>query len=339
MPAPVPASSGQNTASGPSLGYSTPPPVSSELEGMPKKGPAAQSGPCNLHVPAIPAELHTVDAGCVSYYQTGEDGKPVLRDKKRIWLNFSGTEDSYDIGYAPATATVTATVYIKVNLKDQYWINNGAVYMDPSTGKPYSVPFNSDGIRKDRVTRIVDRPGGLGPISGFKKRIEDGLNRGNYSMQPKECPLGRACTCKVKLKLEVELVQIGRCHAEINLFPMATRADSANWGEVEVQWNGRENRYVPINTQNAIAHEAGHLFGWPDEYFLDGGSVYGKYINSQHLVDVKMAQLVDNWQRDTPTNLMGLGVYTEKPEIAKYYMYSFRDWFNKKTGIEWEVLK
>ncbi|MDW9244427.1 type VI secretion system Vgr family protein [Burkholderia cepacia] len=189
MPAPVPASSGQNAAPGPSLGYSTPPPVSSELEGMPKKGPAAQSGPCNLHVPAIPTELHTVDAGCVSYFQTGEDGKAVLKDKKRIWLNFSGTEDSYDIGYAPATATVTATVYIKVNLKDQYWINNGAVYMDPSTGKPFSVPFNSDGIRKDRVMQIVDRPGGLAPISGFKKRIEDGLNRGNYSMQPKNARL------------------------------------------------------------------------------------------------------------------------------------------------------
>lgn len=339
MPAPVPASSGQNAAPGPSLGYSTPPPVSSELEGMPKKGPAAQSGPCNLHVPAIPTELHTVDAGCVSYFQTGADGKAVLKDKKRIWLNFSGTEDSYDIGYAPATATVTATVYIKVNLKDQYWINNGAVYMDPSTGKPFSVPFNSDGIRKDRVMRIVDRPGGLAPISGFKKRIEDGLNRGNYSMQPKECPLGSACTCKVKLKLEVELVQIGRCHAEVNLYPLVTRANSANWGEVQVEWDEEQKRYVPVSPQHALVHETGHLFGWPDEYFINGGAVFGRYINSRHLVDLKMAQLDDNWQRTTETNVMGRGMFTEKPEIPKYYMYGFRDWFNKKTGIDWEVLK
>ncbi|MEY1592930.1 type VI secretion system tip protein TssI/VgrG [Burkholderia sp. Bmkn7] len=339
MPAPVPASSGQNAAPGPSLGYSTPPPVSSELEGMPKKGPAAQSGPCNLHVPAIPTELHTVDAGCVSYFQTGEDGKAVLKDKKRIWLNFSGTEDSYDIGYAPATATVTATVYIKVNLKDQYWINNGAVYMDPSTGKPFSVPFNSDGIRKDLVIKIVDRPGGLAPISGFKKRIEDGLNRGNYSMQPKKCPLGSACTCKVKLKLEVELVQIGRCHAEVNLYPLVTRANSANWGEVQVEWDEEQKRYVPVSPQHALVHETGHLFGWPDEYFINGGAVFGRYINSRHLVDLKMAQLDDNWQRTTETNVMGRGMFTEKPEIPKYYMYGFRDWFNKKTGIDWEVLK
>lgn len=339
MPAPVPASSGQNAAPGPSLGYSTPPPVSSELEGMPKKGPAAQSGPCNLHVPAIPTELHTVDAGCVSYFQTGEDGKAVLKDKKRIWLNFSGTEDSYDIGYAPATATVTATVYIKVNLKDQYWINDGAVYMDPSTGKPFSVPFNSDGIRKDRVMQIVDRPGGLAPILGFKKRIEDGLNRGNYSMQPKKCPLGSACTCKVKLKLEVELVQIGRCHAEVNLYPLVTRANSANWGEVQVEWDEEQKRYVPVSPQHALVHETGHLFGWPDEYFINGGAVFGRYINSRHLVDLKMAQLDDNWQRTTETNVMGRGMFTEKPEIPKYYMYGFRDWFNKKTGIDWEVLK
>ncbi|WP_175853971.1 type VI secretion system Vgr family protein [Burkholderia anthina] len=339
-PAPsAPAPTAVDAGRGPSLGYSTPPPVSSELEGMPKKGRAAQSGPCNLHVPAIKPERHTVNMGSADYYETDADGNPKLKDGHLNWLRFAAASGTYDIGYAPATATVTATVRIKVHLKDQYWINQGRVYMDPSTGKPFSVPYNSDGIREDRVIRTVNRPGGLAAVSGFKKRIEEGLNRGNYSMQPKECPLGNACTCKVKVKLEVELVQNGAFHAEIDLFPQVTRANSKHWGEVQVVWDGRQQRYVPVSTQNAIAHESGHLFGWPDEYFIDAGTVFGKYINSRHLVDVTMAQLDDNWQRSTETNLMGRGMFKEKPEIPKHYMYGFRDWFNGKTGIDWEVLK
>ncbi|MDR8068320.1 type VI secretion system Vgr family protein [Burkholderia cenocepacia] len=342
QPLPAPSAAAPTAAergSGPSLGYSTPPPVSSELEGMPKKGAAAHSGPCNLHVPAIKKEEHTVSMGAADYYETDEGGNPKLKNGQLNWLQYAASTGTYDIGYAPATATLTATVRIKVHLKDQHWINQGRVHMDPATGKPFSVPYNSDGIRQGLIIRVVDRPGGLAAVSGFKKRIEEGLNRGNYSMQPKACPLGKACTCKVKVKLEVELVQTGRCHAEINLFPKVTRANSENWGEVQVEWNPQQQRFVPVSTQNAIAHESGHLFGWPDEYFVDGGAVFGKYINSRHLVDVTMAQLDDNWQRTTETNLMGRGMYTQKPEIPKYYMYGFRDWFNEKTGIDWEVLK
>jgi type VI secretion system secreted protein VgrG len=52
-----------------------------------------------------------------------------------------------------------------------------------------------------------------------------------------------------------------------------------------------------------------------------------------------MPQLQDNWQRTSSTNLMGEGMFLPNPEIPKYYMYGFRDWFQKKTNIEWEVLK
>jgi hypothetical protein len=36
---------------------------------------------------------------------------------------------------------------------------------------------------------------------------------------------------------------------------------------------------------------------------------------------------------------MGKGMYTESPEIQKYYMYGLRDWFEDQNGIEWDVLK
>ncbi|WP_420210850.1 hypothetical protein ACN8ZM_07060 [Burkholderia aenigmatica] len=39
------------------------------------------------------------------------------------------------------------------------------------------------------------------------------------------------------------------------------------------------------------------------------------------------------------SNLMGRGMLMEKPEIQKHDRYGFRDGFNEKTGIDWEVLK
>ncbi|WP_052391864.1 DUF2235 domain-containing protein [Paraburkholderia bannensis] len=76
-----------------------------------------------------------------------------------------------------------------------------------------------------------------------------------------------------------------------------------------------------------------------NEYFDGGGAVYGKYINAQQLVDVKMTQLIDNWQRTTADNIMGGGLFKRTPEIPRYYMYGFRDWFEKRTLVKWEIVK
>lgn len=325
----------------PELGHSAPAPLSGELDGMPKSGAAGSSGPCNLHVPPLKQLEYQPDMGVVDYYETDAKGRPVLEKREPILLHFSGSTGMYDIEYTPATATLTATVRLRVVLMDQHEYTNGRLLVDRKTGQPVSIPYDGDGPQDDAVVwQKVERSASSADLAGFKQRIENGLNRNHYYMQPKACPLGKNCTCKVKLKQEIEFVTTsGRFHKTISLFPMESRANSENWGEVQVTWDHEKKKATRDATQNAIIHEAGHHYGWPDEYFENQGAVYGAYINSQKLVDVKMPQLKDNWQRTSLTNLMGEGMFLAKPEIPKYYMYGFRDWFQAKTNIEWEVLK
>ncbi|QUO27040.1 type VI secretion system tip protein VgrG [Burkholderia cenocepacia] len=336
-----PGSAGSTLSREPQLGHSAPVPVSDELEGLPKSGPAASIAPCNLHVPPLKQLEYRPDMGLVDYYQTDANGRAVLEDQHPILLRFSGSTGMYDIEYTPATATLTATVRLRVVLVDQHEYSNGRLLVDRKTGKPVSIPYDGDGPGDDEVVwQKVERPASSADLAGFKRRIENGLNRNHYYMQPKKCPLGKNCTCKVKLKQEIEFVTTtGRFHSTISLYPMEARANSENWGEVQVTWDPVKKKATREATQNAIIHEAGHHYGWPDEYFENQGAVYGAYINAQKLVDVAMPQLQDNWQRTSSTNLMGEGMFLPNPEIPKYYMYGFRDWFQKKTNIEWEVLK
>ncbi|CAE6855563.1 hypothetical protein R75461_07690 [Paraburkholderia nemoris] len=315
-------------------------PISSELAGPPSKQPAPPPSVCAQQLQAAKQVDYTVSMGCADYYQTDGSGHKVLNSAGQpVLLNFGGQSGTFDIEYSPSTSTLTATVIIKVALKDQYLLGaNGQVVMD-AAGKPRSIPFDSSGPAPGIQLKTVNRTGGLAKVAGFQKRIEHGLNANKYYMRPKACPRAGACTCKVAIALKVKFVEQGRCHKTINLFPTSTRFNSENWGEVQVAWDGLTQQFKPIPTQNAVVHETGHLFGWPDEYFLDGGAVYKGYINAQKVVDVTMNQLTDNWQRSTNTNLMGLGMYNAAPTIAKYYMYGFRDWFKGRTGIEWDVLK
>lgn len=301
---------------------------------------SAASGPCSAHLPPMLDLDHVVSMGCVDYYETDEQGNAVLDEEHhRTLLEYADSSGKYDIAYSPADSTLTASVRIKVTLKDQHAIRDGAVVMDKKTGKPFSVPFSTRGAKQGVTLKIVDRQGDMADSAALKKRIEGGLNLHGYCLKPKSCPRGNSCTCTVKIRTEVDFVKDGRFHAAINLFPAEVRADSGNWGELSVQWNADEQAYEPEAFQNTPIHESGHLFGWPDEYFDAGGAVYGKYINAQKLVDVKMAQLIDNWQRTTDDNIMGGGLFNETPEIPRYYMYGFRDWFERKTAIEWEVVK
>ncbi|RKF44499.1 type VI secretion system Vgr family protein [Paraburkholderia fungorum] len=315
-------------------------PISSELAGPPSKQPAPPPSVCAQQLQAAKQNDYTVSMGGADYYETDASGKAVLDSSgKPTLLNFAGSSGTFDIEYSPSTTQLSATVIIKVLLKDQYLLDaSGQVAMD-AAGKPKSIPFNTNGIAPGVKLKPVNRTGGLGSVAGFQKRIESRLNENNYYMRPKACPRGGACTCKVAIALNVKFVDTGRSHKTINLYPTTSRPDAENWGEVQVSWDTSTQWFKPIETQNAIAHETGHLFAWPDEYFVGGGTVYKGYINAQKLVDVQMSQLTDNWQRSTDTNLMGQGMYSAAPAIAKYYMYGFRDWFKDRTGIEWEVLK
>jgi type VI secretion system secreted protein VgrG len=88
-----------------------------------------------------------------------------------------------------------------------------------------------------------------------------------------------------------------------------------------------------------LTHECGHLFGWPDEYWAEGGFVHQQYIARQQLDFTAGASLKGQatWQMDSDPNLMGQGANHDGASTPGYYLYGIRDWFASKTGKPWKV--
>ncbi|TDG16952.1 type VI secretion system tip protein VgrG [Paraburkholderia silviterrae] len=315
-------------------------PISSELAGPPSKLPPPPPSACARQLQPAKENDYAPEASSADYYQTDASGHAVGDSHGRaIFLTFASWKGKFDIEYSPADTTLTATVLIQLVPKDQYLVDGNNQPVLDAAGNPTSVPFNGDGPVIGGNLRQYSRTIAAATVDGFQRRIESCLNRSRYYLRPKFCPRGGACTCKVSIAMKVKFVTTGRFHKSVDLYPTFSRADASKWGETQVTWDRNTRAYVPLATQNAMAHETGHLFGWPDEYFENGGAVYRKYINEQGLVNVQMNPLTDDWQRTSDTNLMGQGAYSERPAIRKYYMYGFRDWLKDQNGIEWDVLK
>jgi hypothetical protein len=59
--------------------------------------------------------------------------------------------------------------------------------------------------------------------------------------------------------------------------------------------------------------------------------------NPPYMINLNIPEPVDFWKRYSADNLMGAGTDNPNPRIEKYYMYQIRDWFEKETGISWDV--
>jgi hypothetical protein len=217
-------------------------------------------------------------------------------------------------------------------------------------GTPYCVPFDTMTARQNsKVTNLVPEARPVGEIkhlSNMKKNIEKVLNQDGYNLAIRNCPKSASCACQVKMKFEIEFVTSDRerHHARVELFSQAKRADSGHWGEenIERQRSEAGYAYAPISPDRDQAHETGHLFSFPDEYYDQGGAVHRDYIDTTQHVDIKLAKANaerDKWQGRATRNLMGTGVYDEgNGKTPSYYVYRFRDWFEKATGRDWAVI-
>ncbi len=124
------------------------------------------------------------------------------------------------------------------------------------------------------------------------------------------------------------------------MFPRVVRANSRSMGEVSVQGNPLPSAaliepYVPTTFDNVGANELGHLFGWPDEWFLHCGALHGRYVNSDKSVDISMPKPDDDWKLDSALNWRGQGMWAQSPQTPKYHMNHIRDWFVSNTEMEW----
>lgn len=112
---------------------------------------------------------------------------------------------------------------------------------------------------------------------------------------------------------------------------------------------GEQYKYLDNNilrdcdVAHVEAHECGHYFNFPDEYYARGGWLHESYIKNEQidfpLVDAKAGGLL--WQGRSPTNLMGYGallaIKNGRATIKPYYLEYVRRQFSLATNKLWRV--
>ncbi|MFC0697855.1 type VI secretion system Vgr family protein [Paraburkholderia humisilvae] len=193
----------------------------------------------------------------------------------------------------------------------------------------------------------IDRDPAQVDASTYRNMIEKTLNQGNYKLILDGCQKGGACGCRVSVKFCVDIHVVREADAPalnpniiINLFPTTERADANNWPEWEYDLDNTGSGKIKKVTQ-IKAHETGHLFNFPDEYWMQGGFVHSIYVKDSLNIDFALADrnTATNkiWIIDTETNLMGGGALNPVATIPPYYLEYIRRWFSAHTNKLWRV--
>ncbi|BCF92386.1 type VI secretion system Vgr family protein [Paraburkholderia largidicola] len=282
--------------------------------------------------------METVDYRGVFQDGTPYNGGAIVR---------GGGGGTFDMYFEASTHTITATVRILVHAKVVQVVNAQTGEPEKNAdGSIKTVPYHTS---KDQPPgtpgrRIVDRPfSEVGSFNSMKGDIEAVLNQDGYKLAVSNCPRRDQCSCKFPVFFRVEFVSPDSRdahHAEINLYPTAERADSANWGEKGVSVRSGVVTNLPVD--HVKAHEVGHLLSFPDEYYDQGGSVHKDYVKPDQTINLSLAQNnpnKDTWQGTTRDNLMGRGMFNQTSVTPPHYIYRIRDWFQQKVGRQWSVTK
>jgi len=267
------------------------------------------------------------------------------------------------MSYDDRSKTLYAAVRVKLVPVDLYECGPyGKILFGPD-GNPQSVPFSHD-LHWRVAARGVDQPldgyvlkyregtGSSFDLAATKRRVEAVLNGHKSTLILNGCSKNAACGCRVSVVFKVEFqlsvndapLKDGKAaHKTINLFSRTKRADAKSWGEVnmypldDVHWKD-----MPYDT-NVIAHECGHLFNYPDEYWQSGGWVHEQYIKNQEL-DFSLGDDHKNkeiWQIYSVNNLMGGGCNNRvitgdkaapSATVHPYYLEYVRRHFCELTG-------
>ncbi|HKT98830.1 MAG TPA: type VI secretion system Vgr family protein [Paraburkholderia sp.] len=273
-------------------------------------------------------------------------------DEKPTMCSGTGTttcQFSYDSSSKTLTAkVVTALVprlLVKMNrstgepLRDE---NNDYVVVQYST---FENGENSNKSYAEQGLMLVERDPKEVDASTYKSMIENTLNQGNYKLILDGCQKGGACGCRVVVKFCADVHVVKKADAPainpnivINLFPTTKRADANNWPEAEYEFVGSRKREVVTQTK---AHETGHLFNFPDEYWREGGFVHSIYVQNGLDIDFTLADANKSmnkiWVIETEDNLMGGGCTKPTATIQPYYLEYIRRWFSAHTNKLWRV--
>jgi type VI secretion system secreted protein VgrG len=301
------------------------------------------------------AESATMERETPTYQKYGwtrterlvKDGRPVM---------CAGTapttcQFTYDSGTKTLTAKVVTALIprllVKMNpktrepMRDEH--NNYVVvqYETFENGANSGKSFAEQGLM------LVERDPKEVEASTYKNTIEKTLNLGNYRLILDGCQKGGACGCRVAVKFcaDVHVVRAADAQAfnpniTINLYPTAERADAMNWPEKEYKLDNSGAGKVPHVTQTK-AHETGHLFNFPDEYWEQGGFVHSMYVKDGRDINFTLADANKTvnkvWVIETENNLMGGGCIKPAATTSPYYLEYIRRWFSAQTNKLWRV--
>ncbi|CAM2165657.1 type VI secretion system secreted protein VgrG [Paraburkholderia sacchari] len=333
----------------------------------------AKSEYCDWHLPAFRVEC-TDSTETGAYYGLHANKEPypatplgIITDARP--LSGYRFDTGFELSFDPERKVLCATVRVQVIPVELFKCDPYGTVLEGPDGKPESVYYDHDSHSKT-VGRGVDVPwngwvmkyrGGTGPRFNHiqrQKQIEAVLNEHKSVLILNGCSRGATCGARVKVVFKVELLvslngqPVGngrKIHKVINLFPKVYRADAGSWGEVNMFGNPQnDGSYTPIEMPfetNVIAHECGHLFNFPDEYWANGGWMHKQYIKNQEidfaLGDANVTK--QTWQLWSATNVMGGGAY--KPvgsgagappsaAVHPYYLEYIRRHFCELTGEE-----
>ncbi|MCG5078709.1 type VI secretion system Vgr family protein, partial [Paraburkholderia tagetis] len=315
----------------------------------------ANAVPCDWKITDMKSDIKGhVEA--ISYWGM-EDNRTKWVDKKTgTQYRGGGSRDSYfEFAYSEQDKTITCTVRVMLIPMDLVPVD--AAGKPDLTADEQSLPYTFEvhsrmapGDIVDGVKMVYrDAVGEKYDVGALRNRIEGVLNKGGYKLILDGCSKGAACGCRVKVNFKADLrVSIKGTslknfneHVSLHLYPAVLRADTGSWGE---QYKYLDNNMLrDCDVAHVEAHECGHYFNFPDEYYARGGWLHESYIKNEQidfpLVDAKAGCLL--WQGRSPTNLMGYGallaVKNGRATIKPYYLEYVRRQFSLATNKLWRV--
>ncbi|CAN7296138.1 type VI secretion system tip protein VgrG [Caballeronia sp. LjRoot29] len=322
--------------------------------------------PCDWKISDLKADVQQhIEAK--SYWGMLDNRTPWMNDDKTVQYRGGGSRDSnYEFAYSEQDKAITCTVRVMTIPMDLFPVNlkgerDTSVPADEAT-IPYEFSAHSQMtpgiVRQGAKMDYRDAVGPKFDVRALISRIEAVLNQGGYKLILDGCSKGAACGCRVKVNFKVDLrVSIKGTpidgfspHVSLKLFPFVLRADTGSWGEKHKYKQDRKILDYP--DANVEAHECGHYFNFPDEYYGQGGWLHESYIKNEQidfsLVDAKAGAMV--WQGHSQTdatyvgaNVMGDGANAAlqggrvTAAIKPYYLEYVRRQFSLATNKLWRV--
>ncbi|WP_175796596.1 type VI secretion system Vgr family protein [Burkholderia anthina] len=287
------------------------------------------------------------------------DNRTPWKDSNGNQIRGGGSRDSnFEFAYNEQDKTITCTVRVMLIPMDLFPVD--VTGNRDLTVSPQTVPYEAtthwrmmpgstvDGVKMGYRGTVGDKY----DIDALRNRIEAVLNQRTYKLILDGCSKGAACGCRVKVDFRVDLrisvrgapIAGFKPHVTNHLYPAVLRADASSWGEGQ-KWQDDQGEVHDSERANVEAHECGHYFNFPDEYFDRGGWLHESYIKGEQidfsLVDAKAGTMV--WQARSPTNLMGYGANSSwqigkvTATIKPYYLEYVRRQFSLATNKLWRV--